>query len=1216
MHRLMIFLTIFILVESTKTTNRVEPAKSELQLFVDNFRILSRVTNAIHLQSVFAKKNFKIDDLLSELLEVTPDRFNTLMNLPINLAKLEVNRMYNTYRNTTVPEKVTNEEIREAIHVIDVLKTLETNIAQITESSKMKLDPLLQSAKAIQKYKMFDGPCEKLKGSALQTFRKLFPADEDIFSSKSDDNIAKDLKTFRNEIGNFIACLDSLETMDSSSNETELLMVYNEYKPVGESFKTLLDFAILQKKDETIQHVLPKIFYQIKGSHPIWSRSQKNEKVKSAMGHLQQTFAVYKKQLTESEYSTPPKINTAGFRSSEDLSMVFDNLKSNWFIEKVAQNKSSTELESALNPFKNLYTSISALGASWKKLRINELKRTTQSETILAAERLKNITEFSNDSSRNLKILHISIESVQTCLESVSIDLPSFFELRGGYQSIDSVVKRFLKLNKEMTSIKNHILYPSYEDQKRNFYYKDLITSINTTIYNVKPESASLTLNSVRELIDRHMSRIKESVLDKKIDFLDGLDRLANLLEKMRKLKEAAKNLKNPVSLDLLLQSSNVSTVLGCLENGKFDASTLQFSAYVADALLNVPDHSTVAHINEFLEHLRKIQLQYTSVVKVFKDSSRTFPSVSTQPKFFKKRKNFEMFIRQLGENILFIENMEKTRNDAKLLPNISEFPEEIREMIEESGLKDWVQPFDKMKKLLKGTNRVVLAAKNFISSDIVSMEKVFEEAATVHGIPGARETIAELYHNLSKSHLRDKKDAVQYFGVIHKLDLDFSRHESRLRNSRLIIEDIKKHFDEIFGNLAEQHSDVQYIKEVSWVAILGSCVGLFLLLLIGALLFYGMTENGRTKYANLWMYYFGSKEDFDKRWRYCRFLDYSNGRNHMLEAVREVNTTNLLKALKAGVYINAYNRHGNTALHVATKLGHPELVKILIKHGADRTLLNGQNRTPEQMIIAKSTESLSDKPAEIKKIQKIYNKYRKKKFRLKVPAKFPESSFHIWIDEEVNVDLYNKFVARFQSISSDEMSTATHCVVKTDKNGVLHTDSLDLLSCIFHGIIIVRDTWLTDSLADESLIMEDSRYLVESVMYKGTTFDTVLKWSEAMAKGTMPFLYGVYVAAVMTEYDNLYTLTSIVESQGGMVMDQFPLKKYFNKNTHPYLHAHLGPIFLIHDGSINLKLYKNDPDKMYTLFTEQEFISFLLKREINRDTRENLVTVLKTPKK
>ncbi|CAL2043397.1 unnamed protein product [Caenorhabditis brenneri] len=145
---------------------------------------------------------------------------------------------------------------------------------------------------------------------------------------------------------------------------------------------------------------------------------------------------------------------------------------------------------------------------------------------------------------------------------------------------------------------------------------------------------------------------------------------------------------------------------------------------------------------------------------------------------------------------------------------------------------------------------------------------------------------------------------------------------------------------------------------------------------------------------------------------------------------------------------------------------------------------------------------------------------------------------------------------------------------------------------------------------------MEDSRYLVESVMYKGTKFDTVLKWSEAMAKGTMPFLYGVYVAAVMTEYDNLYTLTSIVESQGGMVMDQFPLKKFFNKNTHPYLHAHLGPIFLIHDGSINLKLYKNDPDKMYTLFTEQDFISFLLKREINRDTRENLITVLKTPKK
>ncbi|EFP00095.1 hypothetical protein CRE_18419 [Caenorhabditis remanei] len=91
-----------------------------------------------------------------------------------------------------------------------------------------------------------------------------------------------------------------------------------------------------------------------------------------------------------------------------------------------------------------------------------------------------------------------------------------------------------------------------------------------------------------------------------------------------------------------------------------------------------------------------------------------------------------------------------------------------------------------------------------------------------------------------------------------------------------------------------------------------------------------------------------------------------------------------------------------------------------------------------------------------------------------------------------------------------------------------------------------------------------------------------------------------------------LLTLTAIIESHGGIVLNEFPLKGYFNKNAHPYLHANLGPIFLIHDGSIDLNEYKNDPDKLYNLFTEEEFVIFLLKHEINIDTRENPIPAIK----
>lgn len=97
--------------------------------------------------------------------------------------------------------------------------------------------------------------------------------------------------------------------------------------------------------------------------------------------------------------------------------------------------------------------------------------------------------------------------------------------------------------------------------------------------------------------------------------------------------------------------------------------------------------------------------------------------------------------------------------------------------------------------------------------------------------------------------------------------------------------------------------------------------------------------------------------------------------------------------------------------------------------------------------------------------------------------------------------------------------------------------------------------------------------------------------------------------------------------AHGGVVMDTFPGKELFNVGSRPYHHANLGPLFLIHDGTvcirtvfllkkvsfqINLNVYQSDPDKMYTLFTEAEFIKFMLERNIVRDICETPINVLK----
>ncbi|EFO88703.1 hypothetical protein CRE_06413 [Caenorhabditis remanei] len=194
---------------------------------------------------------------------------------------------------------------------------------------------------------------------------------------------------------------------------------------------------------------------------------------------------------------------------------------------------------------------------------------------------------------------------------------------------------------------------------------------------------------------------------------------------------------------------------------------------------------------------------------------------------------------------------------------------------------------------------------------------------------------------------------------------------------------------------------------------------------------------------------------------------------------------------------------------------------------------------------------------------------------------------------------------------TSIEASTlTTHCVMKTDENGVLVTDNTNLLFWIFNGSIIVKEQWMIDCIQDQKLIQQDFKYLIEKVQFKGVLYDTVLQWSEAMAKGDVPYLYGVQVAIAMKACSNIVTLSALITNHGGILLDQFPDKSIYNSGSHPYMHSHLGPLFVLHDDETDLSKFKND--KMFTLFTEDEFIAFMLRRDIKKDSSENPICVLR----
>ncbi|ULU07841.1 hypothetical protein L3Y34_019103 [Caenorhabditis briggsae] len=145
-------------------------------------------------------------------------------------------------------------------------------------------------------------------------------------------------------------------------------------------------------------------------------------------------------------------------------------------------------------------------------------------------------------------------------------------------------------------------------------------------------------------------------------------------------------------------------------------------------------------------------------------------------------------------------------------------------------------------------------------------------------------------------------------------------------------------------------------------------------------------------------------------------------------------------------------------------------------------------------------------------------------------------------LDGRLTVNALSKYFDEiFGHVKNVKLKTTTYFIVKTDENGILETDNLSLLFWMFHGCIIVKEKWMTDCLKNEKLIEQDYNYLVEKVKYNGKVFDTVIQWSQAMAKSELPYLYGVQVAVVMKECPNLFMEPEFVE---------FMLKRDIHKDT------------------------------------------------------------------
>ncbi|KAF1761182.1 hypothetical protein GCK72_009436 [Caenorhabditis remanei] len=1169
-----------ILVIWTSTWQNVNGEEdSPLKLIHNELSILSRVTNAIALEAASLKKSVKIRDVITEILEVNSGNFSDIVELnPDSLTKTldGIQRIRQKIQESLAQtnEKMTKQELFDMASLNDLLVFTNDNYE---DENRVHSDEIMKNARGNTSIILI---CDIKLVESMSRFGEFLNG-----VSKGNTIDLGIISTIQNSRSDIQKCLKRITGYSDAIAQTKL-----ELSLIG-SMSDVID-VIKDMKEKDIINKLPSDLRIFQSMFSLILNAVKSYEKNSSGNLLNSTINLLKNVLNreESHHHHHHYYLTAGFPEIEDMSSVMNDLKSDWFREKISKGKSIEELENALAPFAHFAGKIKNVHQSWSLFQKSFTKADEFLTTISRGMDVIEKYDFSRDEETYFRDFQSGITS---CLSFFKYDYDEGLEesFRNDYELLAAYVESVDSLE-EWSQRMNDMLSPAF----------DLFLNKFSQIRKEGKKNARDIKEEIKDLINFESSEKVFSMFDN----------LKNLQKTHMEHDESTRNLR--VTISEVAKSTGFFETSKCLREKKFDTEQLTMKISLVNSILDVT-LDIFDELKTILNLFSKMRTELFDAEDFVKEtSSRNQRDVSQKSKnSILKLENSEKLSDHLGNGMRILSEMIETLEKKNDILKSANYGQKVDNIISKSPIQH-VKSFwnsdnrnAKIKKLVEDLESLESSASEYRKGDLMTTRKIFDKAVEVDGLP---DVYPYIYDILLKKKNTEYDDVLENSKKLMDLDLDFSNHKGELSAASLSLEKIKEYFDDIFelNPIKEDPAPVtQESTSIFLVIIL--CLAIFLTLIICAVVAYGFTPSGKRTYKKLYLYYFGKPVDYEKRWRYSLFLDRTDGKNVLIDAVREINSINLNNAVKKGAYINVCNKFGNTSLHVATRRGYPELVEILIKNGADRAFLNAQNKTPEQMIPENYSKTEEEKTERYMKIELIYEKYRKRKFKQRVPEQFPVSSFHIYIEERTDDTITNEFTTKFQAITSDEvMPTTTHCIVKTSTSEILETDDINILSWIFNGIIIVKDTWMTECLKNKKLIEKDCDYLVEKIRYKEVVYDTVIQWSNAMAKGTIPYLYGVHVVFVMKESP---ILAAMIINQGGTVLDSFPEKDSFNKGSHPYLHNHLGPIFILHDGKTDLTPFRKDPDRMFTLFTEQEFLVFMLKREIDINTCPKPIPVL-----
>ncbi|CAI2350127.1 unnamed protein product [Caenorhabditis sp. 36 PRJEB53466] len=1132
MKTLIFFSHILLVATTAKGANTT--SGNHFKPIVKDLSILARLTNGLSILADFHSQSANRTLIVAELLGVRS------ADILSKLEAVAVKSISTQFANFTKDlESMSNiENWSNMTRAVQQLGNMSKIRMETVDAAKItEVEQLVKNVRiSLQGTKMFeDASCDNL----TQGFRYFFDH-KDIKNPKMSD-IYVNLKLVKESVGK---CDTRLIKIKDYKNRMRSLFALAGKSVEINKLKGVSDVARMYESNfanfENLKPALQNMKNELSKLSNVASRHEMISELGTDLNNIKDALNATLTPIT-------PREMTAGLPDGvQDLETIFKDLKRKWLREVIANGTDMKPLETLLTPLSDFNSKLKPLIASWRSVNdTNALSVIPSFAALLASAAASGKTSSSSESITTFFTL---LDSCDVGLKkmSVSPEFGDFDKVNNGLVEVDAKVpdlEKVLQTLESLDSIKN------YPDQLIK-QIKEIIYRVNET--DMERDAIYASANKLKKLTGVETFQNDLMTIIEKMKPFVGMDAQLTATETYNWLAVS--------DVHKSLSGTNLEQVLECLQKKTINTDGIEEMVKFQAELTRI--RSSNADINALAAYISAVETMGKDLKNVYGAiKSRRRRAASELQKLQKSQEHFQ----QLGKGVSVLKALEKVWKNLDIVRKVAKSDKVVDQAIGGTNVTVWTEENKKgLEELVKKLSALNERAGRFRSKDLLTLGEVFDEAATIRGVPiDSRLLIDPISTALANSADQTVKSAADDFKTVGALQLDYSKHYTHLKSARLTLEPLRTFFDELFGvkrggaGSASTGNDSrsQSGKQFPWEALIffvGVPFVVVALIFVALCCIYRCMKR---KDALYWQRRFKSKKSFEQliihRSRYLAFQEQEfaimktrNAPKNLYEAVEKDDIEATKSFLKQGAWVNAEHR-AETCLHVAVKQLNVPMVELLIRNGANRSSLGGDGRTPEEALIAEingltnvekgldvygneiecrgnadaEAKKEADKEDARKKLKKVeairalFKSLKNQTFERKVPAVLlPPERFRVYISSDCDK---TKFEKKFGSKITTDLAVATHVVVKTNEEGVYEPGNKHIIQSmrmLFGQAMVVKESWMDASVKSKKAMQKDYEHQVEKVRYKGKVYDTMIAWHQSFHMKQVPYFFGVTV--------------------------------------------------------------------------------------------------------